>query len=417
MPGPPAEDRDEERDPVRVDAARRPPRRPDRARRDQRLDLDEDRPAALERRSDDAAGRRLIVLREERPGRIGHLGHAGLAHLEDPDLLGRAKPVLRGAHEAERRVALALEGEDRVDEMFERLRPGQRAVLRHVADEDDRDPLPLRELHQPEGRLADLADAAGRALELADGRGLDGVDDDELRPLVPGDLRDPPDLRLGDDADPVAAGPIEQSQPRGPQPDLGGRLLAGCVQDGARRRRRCPRRPGGGASTCRSPVRHRPGRRSPRPARRPGRDPARRSRSGGAGRPAPRRTRARRAGRTRRRALTTRGAATRGSRTTVSTRLFQARAGAALALPAEEGLAARLADVATLGLACGSGHASACAAAAAISRPRPESGSRGSRRRGCRGRPRGPCRRRSSCPARTCRAGGARRGRPRSCSG
>ncbi len=64
--------------------------------------------------------------------------------------------------EPERGVALALEGEHRVDEVLERLRPGERAVLRDVPDEDDRDPLPLGELHQPQGGLADLADAPGR---------------------------------------------------------------------------------------------------------------------------------------------------------------------------------------------------------------------------------------------------------------
>ena len=36
----------------------------------------------------------------------------------------------------------------------------------------------LRELHQAERRLADLADAAGRPVELVDGRGLDRVDDE-----------------------------------------------------------------------------------------------------------------------------------------------------------------------------------------------------------------------------------------------
>ena len=47
-------------------------------------------------------------------------------------------------------------------------------------------------------------------------------------------------------------------------------------------------------------------------------------------------------------------------------------------------------------------------------RPRPGSAAR---RRGCRGRLRDRCRRRSWCRARTCPAGGARRGRPRPCSG
>ena len=195
-----------------IDAARRPPRRAERARGDERLDLDEDRPAAFERRRDDAAGCRLIVLGEERPRRVGHLRHAGLAHLEHPDLLGRSEAVLRGPDEPQRREALALEGEDRVDEMLERLRPGQRAVLRDVPDEYDGNPLALRELHQAEGRLADLTDAARRPIELGDGRRLDRVDDDHLRPLGPGDLGDVADLGLGDDPDSVAGGAVEEAR-------------------------------------------------------------------------------------------------------------------------------------------------------------------------------------------------------------
>ena len=43
---------------------------------------------------------------------------------------------------------------------------GQRAVLGHVAHEDDRDALALGQLHQPQRCLADLADAARRPVEL-----------------------------------------------------------------------------------------------------------------------------------------------------------------------------------------------------------------------------------------------------------
>ena len=115
--------------------------------------------------------------------------------------------------------------------MLERLRPGQRTVLRDVPDEDDGDPLPLRELHQAERQFADLSDAARRPIELGDGRRLDRVDDDELGSFVPGDLGDPPDLGLRDHPDPVARGTVQQAQPGGPQPDLGSRLLAGRVED------------------------------------------------------------------------------------------------------------------------------------------------------------------------------------------
>ena len=88
---------------------------------------------------------------------------AGLGHLEDADLVGRAEPVLRRPQEPQRGVALALEVDDGVDQVLERLRAGDRAVLGDVADEDHRDPVALREIHQPQRRLADLADAPGRA--------------------------------------------------------------------------------------------------------------------------------------------------------------------------------------------------------------------------------------------------------------
>ena len=69
-------------------------------------------------------------------------------------------------------MPLALEADHRVDEMLEGLGAGDRAVLGDVPDEDDGDPVPLGQIHQAQGRLADLADAAGRAVELVDGSRL-----------------------------------------------------------------------------------------------------------------------------------------------------------------------------------------------------------------------------------------------------
>ena len=179
---------------------------------DERLDLDEQRPAALEGRRDDAARRRPVVVGEEGPGRIGDLAQAALAHLEHADLLGRAEAVLGRPQQPQRAVALALERQDRVDEVLEGLRPGERAVLGHVADEDDRDPVALGELHQPERRLADLADAAGRPVELVDGRGLDRVDDEQRRARRRrGRLDDPVRSSISaSDADRSAGRPVEQ---------------------------------------------------------------------------------------------------------------------------------------------------------------------------------------------------------------
>ena len=202
-PGSAAKNRDEERNPVGIDAARGPPRRAAGPRSDQALDLDEERPRSFEGRRHDTPRRRTVVLGEEGAGRVGDLGHPSLPHLENADLLGRAESVLRGAQEADRRIALALEREDRIDEMLERLRPGDRAILRHVSDEDDGDPGRLRELHQPERRATDLADAAGGPIEVIDRRRLHRVDDEEggsgnVRRY---EVRDPVDRRLGDDVD------------------------------------------------------------------------------------------------------------------------------------------------------------------------------------------------------------------------
>src|SRR5438552_9956316 len=121
--------------------------------------------------------------------------------------------------------------------MLEGLRSGEAAILRDVADEDDRDPLPLCELHESESGLADLADAACRSVELVDRHRLDRVDDDERRVARSGVLGDPTDLALGDDPDSAArsahaATPrrVEKAEARGAEPDLGARFLAGRIE-------------------------------------------------------------------------------------------------------------------------------------------------------------------------------------------
>ena len=175
---------------------RRPARRSVARRRDERLDLDEQRAAPLEGGGDDAPGRRDRVLDQERPGRVGHLAQACLDHLEHADLVRRPEPVLRGPDEAQGPAPLALDRDDGIDEVLQGLRAGDAAVLRHVADQDDRDPLPLRQLHETQRRLAHLAHAAGRAVELVEGRGLDRVDDDRRRTEGAGGCDDPLDVAV-----------------------------------------------------------------------------------------------------------------------------------------------------------------------------------------------------------------------------
>ena len=120
----------------------------DLGRRDQRLDLDQQRPRALHRAEDDRA-RRGARLGDEARRRVDDLDQAAGAHLEDADLAGRAEAVLERAQGAEAALALALEEEHAVDQVLEHPRAGDRALLGHVADEDHRAVEPLRDLHDP----------------------------------------------------------------------------------------------------------------------------------------------------------------------------------------------------------------------------------------------------------------------------
>ncbi len=103
----------------------------------QRLDLDQQRPRAFLRHQHAGAGDLLAVLRQEQRRRIGHLAQALLGHREHAELVDRAEAVLERAHQAEARVRVALEVEHRVDDVLEHARPGERAFLGDVADQDD----------------------------------------------------------------------------------------------------------------------------------------------------------------------------------------------------------------------------------------------------------------------------------------
>ena len=118
-------------------------------------------------------------------------------------------------------VAVALELENAVDQMLEDTWAGHRAVLRHVADEEDGDAVLLRDAQETRGRLADLRHRPGRRSDLLRPERLDGVDDADAGLLPLERLAHELELRLGEDLHVVAA-----AQPGGAQLDLRDRLLA-----------------------------------------------------------------------------------------------------------------------------------------------------------------------------------------------
>ena len=133
-----------------------------------------------------------------------------------------SEAVLRGAQEAQRRVALGLEGQDRVDEVLEGLGPGQRPVLRDVADEDQspRSPRPLAT------DIRRTADSRTWPTLPAGPSSSSTVIVWMKSTIVRAgrwalQLGDPADLALGDDPDGPPGGSVEEGQARGPQADLG----------------------------------------------------------------------------------------------------------------------------------------------------------------------------------------------------
>ena len=72
---------------------------------------------------------------QEQPAGVGHGVEAALGHLEQAELVGGAEAVLGRPQQAQGVVAVALEGEHRVDHVLEHAGAGQAAVLGDVADQ------------------------------------------------------------------------------------------------------------------------------------------------------------------------------------------------------------------------------------------------------------------------------------------
>ena len=164
----------------------------------------------------DAAG-------DEQVRGVGDADDAGVTDLEAADLVGRAEAVLGGAHEPQRGVPLAVEGDHHVDQVLERARPGDRAVLGDVADEDRRHAAALGDGAERAGHGADLG---GAAVGAVDGGGADRLDavEDQQRGIDRLDVReDGGELRLRREVEVRVQG----ADPLGAQPHLRGGLLAG----------------------------------------------------------------------------------------------------------------------------------------------------------------------------------------------
>src|SRR5206468_9685730 len=107
-------------------------------------------------------GYRLGVLRQEDRRWVGHAFQPALGHREDTELVCRTEAILDRPNEAKTRMRIAFEIKDRVNNVLEHARTGDRAFLRHVTDEEHDHAALLGEPCQLRGAFADLRDAARR---------------------------------------------------------------------------------------------------------------------------------------------------------------------------------------------------------------------------------------------------------------
>ena len=117
----------------------------------------------------------LLVLRKEQRRRIGDRAQALVGHGEHAQLVDRAETVLHRAHQAEAGMRIALEIEHRVHDVLQHARPGDRALLGDVADDEERGAALLRVARELRGAFAQLRDRPGRRLQRLGPERLDRI--------------------------------------------------------------------------------------------------------------------------------------------------------------------------------------------------------------------------------------------------
>ena len=102
------EHRDNNREPLGVDAGGNPLRITKTRARDEGLNLDQEWPRALYATDDGRTRHTFSALGQQNFGGIGDLNQPLVPHLKNPDLVGRTKAIFGGSQDAEVVVPLAL---------------------------------------------------------------------------------------------------------------------------------------------------------------------------------------------------------------------------------------------------------------------------------------------------------------------
>jgi hypothetical protein len=95
-------------------------------------------------------------------------------------------------------IGIAFEGQHHIDHMLEQLRPGQRAVLSHMANQDSRNLALLGESDEPRRAFPNLGRATRPPIALARGNGLNGIDDQQVGAHFVRRRQDPIEVVIGE---------------------------------------------------------------------------------------------------------------------------------------------------------------------------------------------------------------------------
>lgn len=127
-----------------------------------------------------------------------HFSQAVAAHLEESDLLRRAKPVLDASNHADRRVPVALERKDHVHEVLEQLGTRQGPVLGDVPHDDHAATRALGKTNEVKAAPPELGDRPGRRRHIRTVDELDRVDEHHGGTGLAGLLHDARDVALAE---------------------------------------------------------------------------------------------------------------------------------------------------------------------------------------------------------------------------
>ena len=219
--------------PVVVQPQDSPARRSETGCGRQGLKLHQDGPRTLHAGRHHRAGRVVRHFRKKHGRRVRDLVQPLFLHLEHPDFVGGAEPVLHGAQYSKYMVAIPLEVQDRVHHVLQK--PGARdgALLGDVSHQKRGNVALLGRQHQAHGRLAHLAHRPGRRGQVRVEHGLDRIDHQHMRLQGLQHLENGLQLHLRNHVQLRRDG----LQSLASQADLIDRLLAGNVQDPVSRSR------------------------------------------------------------------------------------------------------------------------------------------------------------------------------------